>query len=423
MPARTSLSLDQETYIRQNFNKQTDKQIADALGITRYSVMTFRASTGLIKSFGTSKVGIDPIRLLPGTNVLVNQGMNEYQRKEFFKNQLANSLFYSTLKQQFTEDEIAYYLDEWGALCVQFEDIVATEKRQIDELIKAEIMGNRILRNIRISEDELKKIINELEQYRKAHPDLATDEEKQERDDQLMSLTRILAAQSEAMGQSYQKNVDVKNKILDQLNARRKDRIDQIKRINTTFIGIVEKFRERDLREKEGRHMELIRISKEAKKAEWRKPITFSDGQNDCVLLDEKSILPEKDMVIIERKDNIWDKYYRGSGKRILILDLDAKKGATLDKYLKKDNKVDLIKMPDIAKALIKNNKYDLICIGENMPAADMVKDVLNLETTRDTDYLLYSDTDSVVDFLEKSFGENTQRLYKTCYEDIIKQS
>lgn len=298
---RTQLKPEEVKYIRENCLKQTDKQIADYLKRDMRTISSLRRKLGVKKKQGGKVIRLissSDINEPSGKNIVASQNLTEDQRKNFFRIQLTNSLFYNTLKEQLTDSEIRYYLEEWGTLCVQFEDIVATEKRQIDELIKATILGNRILRNIKIADDELKIVIKEIDRFRKDHPSIENDEDAQERDNQLMMLARMLGSQVEAMTKNYDSNVNGKNKLLEQLNARRSDRIDQIKRSNTTFIGLVEKFRDHKIREQEGRHTELVRLAKEQKKAKWRNQTAFPDGQIDSVLLDDSTILPEKDYVV-----------------------------------------------------------------------------------------------------------------------------
>jgi hypothetical protein len=172
-------------FIKENSSTMTDEQIADYLHRDIKTVRKVRKGLGLVKD-ASGKVNIAKsnanAKTAKGINlnaIKATQRLSEKQRQGFFKEQLSNSLYYDTLKTQFTVEEINFYLEEWGSLCVQFEDVVATEKRQIDELIKSEIMGNRILRNIKIAEDVIGELQQEVQKFR-ALNDL-TLEENQER--------------------------------------------------------------------------------------------------------------------------------------------------------------------------------------------------------------------------------------------------
>lgn len=406
--AIAALPLDdqEKKYILEHIN-ETDVDIGRALNRSKTTIRLFRQKAGFKNNTNISKDPISP-----------NQSYTEEERKGFFKKQLVNSLFYSTLKQQFTADEIGYYLEEWGVLCVQFEDIVATEKRQIDELIKAEVMGNRILRNIRITEDEITRLIAEIEQFRKDNPKIEDDEKLQERDSQLMMLTRTLGAQSQAMSQDYQKNVDTKNKLLEHLNSRRVDRLDQIQKGSTTFIGLVEKLQNRDLREKEGRHMELLRLAKEKKKDEWRKVIQFPSGEKDTILLDDESQDIEQDMVPTQEEKYIT-KYTRGGGYKILILESDIKKAIYLSKRFK-NNELEIVKSPDEAMEKIKALDFSLICLGEiSLP---FVKFITDKDLCRGADFIIHAEMDDNINNIT-SLLDQKRNIEKHPFNSLIKNA
>jgi CheY-like chemotaxis protein len=352
-----SLKAHELEYIRQNCFDKTDEELATHLKRDVRTIVKARKKLGVMKTKGGK---IENLESSP-TAVQVSQRMTEEQRKEFFKTQLTNSLYYNNLKEQFSKEEIDFYLEEWASLCLQFEDIVATEKRQIDELIKAEIMGNRILRNIKITEDEIKRLIEEVELLNETH-DMEDDETAQERDMQLQALIRTMSAASQGMSIDYQKNVNVKNDLLDQLNARRRDRVDQIAKRGTTFLSLVEAFREKEIRDKQARHMELVRIAKEKKREDWRQPHMFPDGVKDCVLMDEHSNIPELDIVRLSDKLNLVDKFSKEENKKILVVDDEIERCILFQSRFSK-NKVDFASNFDKAVVKLNNEHYDLICL------------------------------------------------------------
>ncbi len=408
--------LDKEEmgYIAENYLYKTDKDIAAHLDRAESTVKRYRKSLDLKKESGR------PSELKRNRPVAVspNESFTEDERRAFFKGRLTNSLFYSTLKQQFTDEEIKYYLEEYGSLCVQFEDIVATEQRQIDEFIKAEILGNRILRNIRITEDEFKKITKEIEEFRVTNPSIATDEQAQERDSQLTMLARILGGQSEAMAINYQKNVDTKNKLLEHLNSRRVDRLDQIKRSGTTFVGMVEAFQKRELREKEGRHLELVRLAKEKKKNEWRQVSQFPDGQKDCILLDEFSEQVEQNEVVMEGS-KLFNKYIKENGKRVLIIENNIQKAIFLSQKLK-DNQLTTVKNSTDAIEELKNNDFHFICLGND--SVEFALHSMNNDMCRASDFIIHADNMDVSDkiLMELNGKRNIERYP---FEELVRDS
>jgi CheY-like chemotaxis protein len=420
MPRGEYLKPEELEYIRNNVLSKTDDQLAEYLKRDSRTIRNARRRLGINKSSAGQVVSIEQ----PNKHGIVGHTLTDDQRKEFFKTQLVNSLYYKNLQEQFSKLEIDFYLEEWAALSIQFDDIANTEKRQIDELIKAEIMGNRILRNIKIAEDEIELLIKETDDFRKSN-DITENEVAQERDALLMSMIRSIHAQSQAMSNDYQKNVDMRNRLLDGLNCRRKDRIDQIKKGGTTFIGLVEALRDRQLREVQGRHIELVRLAKEKKKNEWNKSTKFPDGSIDCILMDESSELPVREQSFVEEKySKLISKYRNLKEKKILIID---------DEMSRKQFFSDIFKMHTLRFAsntqkaidLLKdNNDYDLICLdydlGMENKGSEIVNYILNKEICKDSEILIHSMNPEGAEKMRVMLsGERPIEVYS--YENIVK--
>jgi hypothetical protein len=303
-------------FVSHNWEVMPDIDAARILGVTPMFVRKVRVKLGLLKpngmKGGTKKAktenplayrGMEYSPTSPPKQLVEEEeyvAMDELERAEFFRVSLQNSLFYTNLKEQFTKAEINFYLAEWGALCVQFEDIIATEKRQIDEFIKAEIMAARLLKNIRLVEDEIESLAKEIDALRATH-DMKDDEEAQERDDCIINLIARLASSSQMMTTDYKKNQEMRNSILENLNARRRDRIDSISKSGNTFIGLVEAFRDDSVRKAQGKHMELVRLATQKKADDWRDVHNFPDGGKGVFLLDDKTINNQKSKELLEK--------------------------------------------------------------------------------------------------------------------------
>lgn len=375
-------------YIRKNCFTKSDEQIAKELDRNLQSVIKYRKKIGVYKG-PTGK--IQTIDKNNYTLQQVGKKMSEKQKIEFFRTEMINSSFYANLKEQFTQREIDFYLEEWGSLCLQFEDVLSTEKRQIDQYIKAFIISNRILRNIQTTEIEIDKLTKELEKYRKNH-DMNNSEEAQERDIQLMTLLQMMHGQSEAMGNSWQKSEDMKNKILSELNGRRKDRVEQIGKRGSTFLGLVQQFRERETRESQGRHIELLKLAKEKKTQDWNKVITFPDGTKDCILMNENAQLTKSQDIPIP---DMLTPYIEGKGFNILVVDDEPKRGIFFNSLFHK-NKLFFASDADRAIGLLRDNIFDLVCLdydlatGQNGKA--VVDTILQENLGIKTDYFIHSE-------------------------------
>ncbi len=418
------LTPDELEYIRAHCLTTSDDKIGAALNRDPITVMKARRKMGIQKKVGGGLLSVDLRKnLVTGKDGVIpaNQNFSEEFRKEFYKTQFTNTLYYKNLKEQFTEEEIRFYLEEYSSLCLQFEDIVATEKRQIDEYIKLAILGNRILKHIRTVEIEIASLQKEIEDFRKRH-DVVTDEEAQERDRTLTNLLFSMSGHSKAIANDYQKNLDMKNKLLEELDARRKDRVDQISKRGTTFLSLLEDFRNKQTREKQGKHMELVRMAKEKKKNEWRKPHRFPDGSEDNILLDEQSVFPKKDIVTIDQNCKAIDYCLKNPSAKVLLIDNALRRQQFFADVF---NGWQIDFADNVAKGIEKvdANEYDLICfdydLGFKTPSTLIAETIVEQNKSPNAKILIHSMNKIGAKVLEEKLSSRETEVYP--FEDIVK--
>lgn len=413
------LTQKEKEYLNRNRGKKTAEEFAKELGKHVKTIKRFfKLSTP------------PPTFQLPETSI---HELSDNDRRKFFQTTIRNSKYYDILKDQFSKDEIDFYLEEWATLCLQFEDILATEKRQIDELIKSSILGNRILRNIKIAENEIVNLQDEIKRLRKSN-DVVNDENAQERDQTIISLIKTLASQVDQMTSEYQNNVTLRNKILDELKGRRKDRIEQLKKSNTTFLGLVAALREQDIQEKQGKHAELLRLAKEKKKDEWRKPTLFPDGSRDCILIDEHTQFPENNLVVID--DTISKLVYKYqqdglTGESILIIDDDLKR-IQFFQTIFQNHVLDYASNATKAIEKITDSKkgYSLICfdydLGMDQKSIEVAKFIINKDLFKDCNFLIHTMNNDganlLTEILIKRGSDKIERVNFEKLLDIIKR-
>lgn len=374
-------------YIRNNCISKTDQEMADELKKDVTTIAGARRRLGLVKTYRGKIIAVESQKKIMDerqkvrertqslNTEYVGQKLNEKERASFFKKELENTIYYDNLKKQFSDEEIGFYLEEWAALCLQFEDIIATEKRQIDELIKNEIIGFRIMRNVKQAENTIAVLIRDTEKLHKNHK-MDTDEEAQERDRQLQDMVRIMSAQSQMMTDSYRSNVLLRNDLLDELNARRRDRIDQLRKSGTTFLNLVAAFREKEVRDVQGNYAELMRIAKERKAAEFRAQSKFPDGNKDCILMDEKSEVLDKEIILLsDAISKTVQKYRQLNNTKIFILDDDVRRLQFFQQVFK-DQNITISSNAYDAMVNLKNYEYDLICLDYDLNNGDKGEEI-----------------------------------------------
>jgi hypothetical protein len=215
------------------------------------------------------------------------------QKADWFRNQYRKTHLYLLLKDQFSDDEITTYMEEYGHICCQFEDIVLSEFFQIDDFLKHRILVNRTL-------SSLKTLLEEIDDIRiwiqNNKPREDEDEmEKKERNSKFIQLDskRKSLAQS---NDRYDKLLAARDKIYQSLSATRKDRIDQLINSKQTFFSLIVAMKSSEkIRDKEGTYAELSKIASGDIEEQWHQPIDFDDGESEPILLDENSILEEPD--------------------------------------------------------------------------------------------------------------------------------
>lgn len=218
-------------------------------------------------------------------------GLNEREKADWFRNQFRSTHLYQTLVSQFDPDEVAVYMEEYGHVCLQFEDIVVSEFFQIDDFLKHRILINRQLLAMKRIEREIEKVTKWID----THPmrSESTKEEKQERLDRFRTLEGLMA-QSNKAHERYDKLVSERNKLYQSLSATRRDRISELKGSGDSFLSLVSAIQSSAAeRNRHGQYAELTKLAGEDAAMEFRTPVTFPDGSKDPIFLDAETEINE----------------------------------------------------------------------------------------------------------------------------------
>ena len=96
---------------------------------------------------GTKKSKQEPV--MDGVNApmmtVPPYGLSDSEKAIWFREQFRNSHLYPTVKRQLEIEEVIVYINDFGLLCCQFEDIVVSEFMQIDDFLKHRILVDRQL--------------------------------------------------------------------------------------------------------------------------------------------------------------------------------------------------------------------------------------------------------------------------------------
>ena len=402
MANRGSLSDFEKDKIKELMGSKSVSAIARHIGRDRRTVDKYIKK---LKKNPPPKREVEPSNPLQKLSIKKKshlRSFSEEERESFFKENLQNSQYYDNLKLQFTDRELNYYLEEWGALCVQFEDIVNTDRRQIDEYIKTGIIGNRILRNIRVSEDEIEELMKEAEVLGNVK-EIEEDEDMQNRYDTLRHLILTFSSQVQSMVNDYGKNQDARTKLLESLNTRRKDRVNQIKKSGTSLFDLIQTLDEPEYRDDQGYYLEVMKLSKEHLKHEWRQPQLLPDGSKDCILIDEHSEEPQ--VQIIENTEGTVDtiKNLMVGGPRLNIIVVHNRSKLfpkVLYKAFAGHNVTYLETFDGFVKELEKRNTVHYVFLGyhlnDNTDTRDVCRHVLEESIMEKTKFYITTDNQTL---------------------------
>jgi len=261
---RGQLSLDEEKFIRDNFGILTLDQIANQLN----------RSTSPIQRY------INENRLVPS---------NDQNDHTILLQKLHTKTFWPEITRQFDSDtgELQYFEDTWIGLIKQFrEDVLPAEELQIKQFITIDILINRSMK-------ERKRHISETEKLQKA-----VDKEYEKSEDQrdipkLANLETQLSFARNSIANytnEYTKLLNEQQKISKDLKATREQRIKRIEDGKSSWAGLIRMLEDEEIREKEGREMEILSMATEKTKQVLYDYHTYQDNTLDKPFLNSESV-------------------------------------------------------------------------------------------------------------------------------------
>lgn len=254
-------SQQEREFIAQNHEKMLPAEIARRLG----------RSVDTVQQFIEKNLSTQFIQLARGA---------EYNIKA--------SPVWADLEKQFSPDELDMFLYHWGRIISQFkDDVFPTEELQVVDVIKLELLMNRMQTQNR---DVITKI-KELEEDIKAEK--SKDLVDQNRD-YLFNLERQVAglrAAQEAVNKDYLEMLNKKNLILKEMKATRDQRIKNVESSKTSYVAWMQQLlADNDLRMRLGVQAEKMRLAKEVELERLSDYHTYIDGQLDQPMLTPDTI-------------------------------------------------------------------------------------------------------------------------------------
>lgn len=262
---RGQLSLDEEKFIRDNINKLTIDQISDSIN----------------RNVAPVKRYIQENRLLEDQEAINDE--------EYLKSKLRSKTFWNEIKKQFDNDtgELEYFENVWINLIRQFrEDVLPAEELQIKQFITIDILINRSMK-------ERKRHIAETERLQQ-QVDAEYNKPEDQRDiPRLSNLETQLSFARNSIANytnEYTKLLNEQQKISKDLKATREQRIKRIEDGKSSWVGLIRMLEDEEIREKEGREMEIISLAADKAKKQLYEYHNFADQTVDRPFLTPESV-------------------------------------------------------------------------------------------------------------------------------------
>lgn len=211
------------------------------------------------------------------------------------------------LKDEFSEDELKYFQERYVALVSQFKgDVVATEETQIFQLVKFELLMSRNLMGRREAQDDIARLEATQEAYFEKFGGNPANMTEEERVYSINLDTEIRQARSEEASRTteYVKLQERHDSLMKTLKGTRDQRFDKIEREGVDFIGVIKQLNQRDVQEREGRQLELMKLAAKKELERLGRPHKFDDGNEDSAILcvDTVDLGPEETEVSEDEK-------------------------------------------------------------------------------------------------------------------------
>tara|TARA_S200002703_G_scaffold20667_2_gene16989 strand:+ start:4601 stop:5437 length:837 start_codon:yes stop_codon:yes gene_type:complete len=267
---RGQLSLEEEQYIRDNVATLPVQQIADNLNRTVKPVERY---------ISESKIGL--------------KSKDEQENDTTLRQKLHAKTFWIEITKQFDKStgELQYFEDTWIGLVKQFrEDVLPAEELQIKQFITIDILINRSMKERKRHIADTEKLQDEVDKEYKLSED-ARDAAKLANLETQLSFARNSIAN---YTNEYTKLLNEQQKISKDLKATREQRIKRIEDGKSSWIGLIRMLEDEEIREKEGREMEIMAMAVDKNRKLISEYHNYADDTVDSPLLTPETVL-EKD--------------------------------------------------------------------------------------------------------------------------------
>jgi hypothetical protein len=268
---RGQLGLEEEKFIRDNIGLLSIEQIADQLNRTVKPVERY---------ISEAKIGL--------------KTLDEQENDKTLRQKLHAKTFWTEIERQFDKDtgELDYFEDTWIGLVKQFrEDVLPAEELQIKQFITIDILINRSMKERKRHIADTEKLQTEVDREYQLDEELRDGPKLANLETQLSFARNSIANYTN----EYTKLLNEQQKISKDLKATREQRIKRIEDGKSSWIGLIRMLEDEEIREKQGREMEIMAMAVEKNKQLLSEYHQYADDGVDMPLLTPETIQGKQD--------------------------------------------------------------------------------------------------------------------------------
>lgn len=265
------LSLEERKFIEDNISLLSIEQIAEQLNRTIKPVERY---------ISDSKIGLKTI--------------DEQENDKTLRHKLHAKTFWPEIQRQFDSatGELDYFEDTWIGLVKQFrEDVLPAEELQIKQFITIDILINRSMKERKRHIADTEKLQQEVDREYKLPEDVRDGPKLANLETQLSFARNSIANYTN----EYTKLLNEQQKISKDLKATREQRIKRIEDGKSSWIGLIRMLEDEEIREREGREMEIMNMSVEQQVKKLSEYHEYQDGEVDTPLLTPETVQDKQD--------------------------------------------------------------------------------------------------------------------------------
>jgi hypothetical protein len=206
--------------------------------------------------------------------------MDDPEGFETLKRKLHSKSFYREVARQFDTEsgELEYFENTWINLVKQFrEDVLPAEELQIKQFITIDILINRSMKERKRHIGETSKLQEMVDaEYR-----LPEDQRDVARLTNLETQLSFARNSISSYTNEYTKLLNEQQKISKDLKATREQRIKRIEDGKSSWVGLIRMLEDEEIREKEGRQMEILNMATDKSREKLAEYHTYQDEAVD----------------------------------------------------------------------------------------------------------------------------------------------